>query len=291
MLLGYKKKTGIFQPVFLHFCLRPFFIALRFLEPIFRRPLRGRFLCGCGIFTPMIKEQFYYEPVYIMSTIKRFYTVLIKSDTFFITPHCECFKYFFLIKCIQSFTCLFVKLTVHISSRCNKLLNQELAVMLITKTVKKIVRNTARFSNKSNHITVLHSVHFSVVVNIYNSGNTSVLQGVLTERTRFSVLILTSFRARSVIKAIKINFATICTISQLAQQINFSVHRTLEHTLSTRITALVDTEVNNLATLHSKGDNLMLQSIISEFRCDAFSDLLQTTNTSYSSLLLTRKGH
>jgi hypothetical protein len=35
---------------------------------------------------------------------------------------------------------------------------------------------------------------------------------------------------------------------------------------------------------------LMLQSIISEFRCDAFSDLLQTTNNSYSSLLLTRKG-
>jgi hypothetical protein len=163
-------------------------------------------------------------------------------------------------------------------------------MMCVTKTIKKIVRNAARLTNKTNHIAVLHRVHFSIVVNIYNTGNTSVLQGVLTKRTRLSVLVFTSFRARSVIKTIKINFATICPFSQLAQQINLSVHRTLEHTLSTRITALVDTETNNLATLHSKGDNLMLQSIISEFRCDAFSDLLQTTNNSYSSLLLTRKG-
>jgi hypothetical protein len=163
-------------------------------------------------------------------------------------------------------------------------------MVLITKTVKKIVRNTTRLTNKTNHIAVLHRIHFSVVINIYNTGNTSVLQGMLTERTRLSVLVLTSFRARSVIKTIKINFATIRPISQLAQQIDLSVHRTLKHTLSTRITALVDTETNNFATLHSKGDNLMLQSIISEFRCDAFSDLLQTTNTSYSSLLLTHKG-
>jgi hypothetical protein len=193
-----------------------------------------------------------------VSTIKGFYTIFFKNNAFWSAPHCKCFKYFILIKSIYSFTCLLIKLAVHISSRCNKLLNQKLAVVLITKTIKKIVRNTARLTNKSNHITVLHCVHFSIVINIYNTGNTSVLQGVLTKRTRLSVLVFTSFRARSVIKTIKINFATICPISQLAQQINFSVHRTLEHTLSTRITALVDTEINNLATLHSKGDNLML---------------------------------
>jgi len=154
-------------------------------------------------------------------------------------------------------------------------------VVCISETLKKIIGNFARLTNKLHHITVLKNVHFTIVINIYNSGNSRVLQSVLTERTRLSVLVFTSLRARSVIKAIKINFATICFISHLAQQINFSVHRTLENTLSARITTLIDSETNNLAALHSKGDNLMLKTIITEFRCNRFSEVLQNRDTSW----------
>jgi len=154
-------------------------------------------------------------------------------------------------------------------------------MMCITKTIKKKVRNAARFSNKTNHITVLHSVHVSVVINIYNSGNTRVLQCMLTERTRLSVLVLTSLWARSVVEAIKINFATICFISHLAQQINLCMHRTLKNTLITRITTLIDTEINDFATLHGKGDNLMLKCIVPELGCNIFSEVLQNQDTSW----------
>jgi len=59
------------------------------------------------------------------------------------------------------------------------------------------------------------------------------------------------------------------------------VHRTLENTLIARITTLIDTEINNLAALHSKGDNLMLKTIITEFRCNRFSEVLQNQDTSW----------